>query len=52
MLLTALENAVEVSTQPDHDGVCGGGGNPGVLLGSQGADQARGAERWAAELTS
>lgn len=43
--MTALEDAVEVPAEPDHDGVCSGGGDRRLLLGTQGASQARGAKR-------
>lgn len=43
--MTALEDAVEVPAEPDHDGVCSGGGDCRILLGTQRASEARGAER-------
>lgn len=43
--MTALEDAVKIPAEPDHDGVCSGSGDRRILLGTQGASQARGAER-------
>lgn len=33
--MAALEDVVEIPAEPDHDGVCSGGGDRRLLLGSQ-----------------
>lgn len=47
--MAALEDVVEIPAEPDHDGVCSGGGDRRLLLGTQGASQAGGAESWSDE---